>query len=1056
MKERIKKILSLLMVAAMLTGGLSVTTAYAANGNDKASDDPLSEVTVSSAQRATDTDEDKGYVVNYDKAQLATLTGAESYSKYLEEYADVEKADQTVEIDAVKSCNKNDSTAEIKVVDAKEYGDGSIKGEALMTGDAGNTVFDVDIPKTGKYAMRLTYASVVQNDEKGTEISTTIERMLYIDGDLPFSETRYLYFPRYWQYEYATDDEGNYIYQNEDGDKFSKNPDGSVVTEKQASEQNFMKTFIADKNGNDTRPRRWETAKWQTYYVRDWLGYEIDPFEFYFSQGHHQITLVSNRESMIISGIELYRYDTEPVYDEWLADMKSKGVEEVTGVAPIKVQAENPDSVSIQNVIPNYDRTSSLTEPQDPARIKYNILDNATVNNWMKYKVTVPKSGLYSVSFRFRQNALIGLFSSRRMRINGEIQFREASYLRFMYNTDFQTTYANNGKQDFLFYFEEGENEVELEIVLGEMVQYVYRIVNIINELDAVYQKMLMITGPVPDSYRDYGFHRLVPDCIMTMADAANELYDIEDSIVEMTGEKGDQTNTLETIAILLEKMATDEYEIAPNFLTFKNYIISLSDWLYSALSQPCKIDYFVIGSVDEKLPQAVSNSFQKIGFEISAFVASFTMDYTTIGFSDDNATATTDTIEMWSISDRETMLIHRYIVDNYFTPKTGISLRIKVISAGLTEAILAGIGPDVSFMDTINTITFGMRTALLPMENYEGFNEVMAQFPECMMDKLTMEGQDKQQHTYGLPTTLVVPMAFYRIDVLNDLGIEVPNTWNELLAEMPALLNNNLDVGLPTGLVGTQLFVYQEKGGDIYTDNGYRTNLDSTQSLSSFKTLCEMFQKYGCPVAYDITRFRTGEIPIMIAEDFVTTYNQLMTFYELRGLWTMAPVIGTVQADGSVNRTAVCNTQAAIIPRGGYDPNVVWKFVSWYCGSESQTRQARETVAVSAPTSKFSTANKEALLAQKWTDQEREAVAYMLDNLAAVPEYPGSYIITQYVQFAFLDAVNNGTNPADAMLSETTYINKEISRKRKEFGLDYYEITYGMADNNTVTASDD
>ena len=174
----------------------------------------------------------------------------------------------------------------------------------------------------------------------------------------------------------------------------------------------------------------------------------------------------------------------------------------------------------------------------------------------MKYKVTVPKSGLYSMSFRFRQNSLIGMFTSRRVKINGDIQFREASYLRFMYETAFQSTYASDGDQNFLFYFEEGENEVEIEIVLGEMVDYVYRIEQLIEELNATYQKMLMITGPVPDSNRDYGFYRLVPDCIKTIANAANELYDIQESIIEMTGQEGDQTNNLEMIAELFEKMA--------------------------------------------------------------------------------------------------------------------------------------------------------------------------------------------------------------------------------------------------------------------------------------------------------------------------------------------------------------------------------------------------------------------------------------------------------------------------------------------------------------------
>ena len=129
---------------------------------------------------------------------------------------------------------------------------------------------------------------------------------------------------------------------------------------------------------------------------------------------------------------------------------------------------------------------------------------------------------------------------------------------------------------------------------------------------------------------------------------------------------------------------------------------------------------------------------------------------------------------------------------------------------------------------------------------------------------------------------------------------------------------------------------------------------------------------------------------------------------------------------------------------RGGENPEIAWEYVKWYCGADSQTRQARESVAVSQPTNKFSTANIEALLSQKWTDEEREAIKAQIDNLVGVPEYPGSYILTTYVQFAFLNAYNLGMDPAEAMLDEVLDMNKEISRKREDFGLEAYDVSYG------------
>ena len=1023
-REKLKRGISVLLCVLMAAGTLSMPLAVYADGPDGT--DTTGSGDAAAASTDNTLDETLEYYASYDAELMKRLVSADSYRKYQNLYKNVPAAKQTVTL-TYADLNEEKTTATHYLIDAKTvaenhaYGGEVPTGDVLFTGKEGETVFNVTIPETGMYSIRLTYASIVDKEDT-TEIATTIERMLYIDNELPFSETRYLYFPRVWEYEYDLDEEGNPIY-TEDG---------------------YLQ-FPKDKNGNDTRPRRWQVPMWQTYYIRDWLGYEIDPLRFYFSAGEHTLTLVSNREDMVIASIELYPYEKEPAYDDWLKDMKSKGIEEITDFEGVKIQAENPTYISIQNVIPGNDRTSSLTEPQDPAVIKYNLLDNSTVNNWMKYKVTVPKTGLYSIAFRFRQNSLIGLFTSRRVKINGDVQYREASYLRFNYDTGFQSQYATDGDhENMLFYLEEGENTVELEIVLGRMVDFVYDIEQLIEDLNDAYQTMLMITGPVPDTYRDYGFSRLCPEAIDSIAKGADILYEIQNAIVELTGETGDQSNALGMYAELFEAMATNEYEIAPNFITFKNYIISLSDWLYQVLSQPLKLDYFVVGAVDQELPRATSTTLQRLTFETRAFIASFSMDYTTIGFKDDASTVENDVIEMWAISDRETMLIQRYIVDNYFTPQSHISLRLKVISAGLTEAILAGIGPDVSFMDTVNTITWGMRTAILPLEEMDGFEELMQEFPPAMMDKLTMVGQDNVPHTYGIPTSLIFPMAFVRTDVLSELGLEIPDSWTELYSVMSTLGYNNLQVGIPTGLVGNNIFLYQKEGGSVYRDDGKCVNLDTNIALAAFKELCEMFTKYSSPAEYEITRFRTGEIPIMIQEDAITIYNQLMTFYELRGMWQMVPVIGTQDENGKLNRTTFCNTLAMIMPRDGYDADIVWQYVRWYCGADSQTRQAREAIAVSQPTSKFSTANVEALLSQKWTAQEREAVRMQISHLVGIPEYPGAYIVPTYVQFAFLNAYNVGMDPAEAMLDQIIDINKEISRKRGEFGLEAYEVSYG------------
>ena len=981
-KSRLTKALAVFMVLLMLFGTIIPATLFVYGADEAETED--------GAKTAGGEDEgEKLYGYTRTISQLKQLIEASAYKRYDARYESVSKGGSIITINAAEY----DAEGTTAAVEVKNNFEGST-GSSLYMAERGLTTWKFNVPETGRYAMRITYFPV-----KGT--NTTIERMLFIDGYLPFSEARYFYFPRVWGY--ILDEENN---------------------------------FDIDMNGNDIRPVRQEKPEWQTYYLRDWLGYTIDPFEFYLTEGEHTISFDAAREPMVISKIEFYPYIEEAPYEEVLAGWTAQGLAPVTGFEPIKIQAEKPTSISIQNMFPGNDRTSALSEPQDPAVIKYNILDYGTVGQWVRYEVEVPKDGLYEIDVRFRQNALIGLFSSRRVRINGEVQFREASYCRFIFGTAFQSGPLNDGENNFMFHLKEGKNIVEFEVVLGEMTHHVYEIEQVIEDLREAYNSMLMITGAAPDANRDYNFANIVPDAIETLALSAKKIFEVADAIVEITGEKGDQVASLETYAILFQTMARDEYEIAPNFTNFKNYIVKLSDWLYAALGQPLKMDYFTIQEPESKPPKAVANFFEAAWFEIRAFVMSFFMDYTTIGFRVAEGTVYDDNITMWASADRETMLIQRRIIDTYFTPEYNIGLTIKVISAGLTEAIIAGIGPDVAGMSSVDTITWGLRTAVEPLNDFEGFDEVISWFPDAATVPLTLYGT-----TYGIPEAMSFNMVFYRLDVLAELGLDIPKTWTDLFNMMPVIQNKRLQIGMPVSLPGTNIFLYQS-GVELYADNGMRVNLDSNEALSAFESLTSFFTKYSCPVEWEISRFRSGEIPVIVM-DGVGTYNALMGFSELRGLWEMAPLLGTLDENGNINNTSVTTVNSLIIPRGANNPESSWKYLKWRASEEIQKRLVAETIAVSAPTTKVGTANLNALLDQPWTTFELEAVKTQINALSAIPEYPGGYIVGVYVSNAFLAVNNSKVDSSEAMLDRILDINKEISRKRREFKMDAYEISY-------------
>lgn len=955
---------------------------------------------------------------------LATGTAGMPYLSYIERHpADV--AEEEKVIDVIEDLDEANTTADLEII---ENLDG--KSNVLYMPESGKTSWKVKIPKTAKYAIKIEYYPIAEKD--GTKVSTltTIERTLYIDGYVPFSEARYFYFPRNWAYT-----------------EFDYRKDGTCI-------------FPTDAAGNDVRPIRYEKPEWQEYYLRDWLGYTMEPFQFTLTEGDHVITFEANREPIVISKITLYPYEAAPTYAQFLEQKKAEGVKVIEKVkgGKIKVQAENPTLISNACLYPQNDRTSCLTEPQDPQQIRYNIVNSSTVNEWMKYTVDVPETGLYRIAIRFRQNALIGMFTSRRILVNDQLQFQEASNIRFKYKSSWQSSYATDGEQTFLFYLEKGENEITFETVLGDMTEYVYEIGQMIDELNIAYKKILQLTGPTPDAYRDYGFKRLVPDAIDTIVKASDDLYRIADELESITGELGDQVATLNTIAMLFAKME-DEDKIAPNFVTFKNYIIALSNWLYASLSQPLKVDFFTIQGTKDSLPKAKANFFETIWFEIRAFFGSFFMDYTTVDFKVEDGEKVDESmiIEQWITSalGREDALITRGLIDEHFTSETGIQVKMKVITVGLTEAILANMGPDIAEMTSVNTITWGLRDAVKELDTMEGFDEVMENMNQAAMTPLQMQNAKGEFHTYGIPAYMDFYMMFYRSDVLYEAGVEAPNTWDELYDILPALQASDLEIGMPgtvtgtnvsvDGLTGLKLFLYQ-MGGDLYTEDGYRVTLDGNTSLDAFESLCNMFSKYKCSVNYDLTRFRTGEIPIYFGTA-VGTYNTLMSYYDIRGLWEMAPLCGIereIDGETVIDRTSFVSVSSRVIPRGGTKKaqENSWEYIKWMAEPETQKLLGRETIMVSTnPTTKYNAPTIEALTSQAWTDKELAALEEQTKWLVGIPEYPGNYIIGTYVNSAFMNVYSTSSDAAEQLQDRVVYINKEIARKRADFKMDYIDI---------------
>ena len=1016
-KSLFTRSMAFLLAMIMVLGCMA--TAVLATETEEASDTPLVTVTPVS----DDDSSGAGSVTDVTIDDVREILNALTYEEYTAKYANIPRATEEIVIDALDYlADKTD--AEVGVTEDYPAEDGSTVKALYVPGD-GKVAWAVEIPETAKYSIQIEYYPVLAK-------SVPIQRIFRLNDKIPFSEARYISMSKVWTNEYEELDA-------ETG-----------------------RCFKLDIDRNELRPSMAQSPEWRIYELRDGDGFYSESFEFVFEAGHNEISFESVSEPVALKSIRLVPHVDSREYSAIYDEYKANGYAPADKDTVIKLEAEEPSAVSSQTVYPIEDVSSAITSPSDSTRIMLNTIGGEkwqTSGQWVRYTFTPEKSGLYNIVTRHKQSINDGLFSSRTLYIYGGeyngLPFTEASQLRFGYSSDWQVAPLSDGTTDFEFYFEAGvEYTIELEVSLGSMGSVVRRVETALTRINNAYLSIIKLTGSNPDSYRDYGFSRVMPEVLNEFILMSREINEVSEYLTEVADVKGSQVATLDRVAWLLEKMGGDEDVIAKNLSELKAYIGNLGTWITTAKTQPLQLDYILIQSTEAPLPDEMEGFFKAFSFEIKKFFMSFVRNYDRVGaqeeFDDED-----DIVEVWLAYGRDQSQVIRTLVNNEFTPETGIPVNLKLVAAGtLLPSILAGMGPDVYIgLAQAEVINYAIRSAIMPIEDMPDYEETIEAYNDAAMITLGMEDADGVYHCYGLPETQKFPMMFYRKDILADLGIDIPKTWDDILAAVPILQANNMEIGLTTEY---KMFLYQ-KGGNLYADGGMRINLDSNVALDSFEMMCNMFTMYSFPYTYNFTnRFRTGEMPIGVAT-YSDTYNNLIVFAtELDGLWEFVPLPGIIDEEtGELNNCSISTVTATVMIEGCKNPEAAWKFMQWYCGESCQIQYSNEMVAILGDSAKHPTANINALSSLPWTTDELKNLQLQFNNLAAIPNYPGYYYIDRYTNFAFLAAYNDNANPVNELLSYINTINKEITRKRSEFGLETLEIGQTLASKRLGQASE-
>jgi len=938
---------------------------------------------------------------DYTLDELSELLGYEymqtRYETYIEQYQDKKRPNVEIVIDA----DQFTLTDSMQVNILEDYE--GMSGKSVYTEEFGVIEWEVDIPEAGLYNISIDYYPVEGK-------SSAIQRSLLINGDLPFAEAANLEFKRVWI--------------------------------------NAQDTYITDNRGNELRPRQIEAPRWQNAIFEDNQGYYTEPFLFWFDKGVNTITLYSQREPMVIRRLIIHQQEPARSYSEVRAQYQALGYQETSGHL-IQIQGEDAAFKSEPTLYPFTDRSTYLVEPFEYGRLRINAIGGY---NWrlpgetITWEVEVPEAGLYQLGFKAKQRYIRGLNSYRKLSINGEVPFSEVEDVRFAFSTDYEMHVISDASgEPYLFYLQEGTNTITMEAVLGDIAPIIRTVEMATLELTDIYRKILMITGAEPDPYRDYQLEKKIPNLLDDFAYYEQVLRDAAEEFTAINGQQNQQTAILITMADQLASLIKKPYNISKSLTSMRMNLSALGTFILTVREQPLDVDYFVVASPDVQMPVVKSNFFLRMIYEVVSFFYSFIIDYNTIGNTiEDEDSARM--IEVWTTSGRDQAQIIKQLADDYFTPQTGISVKLRLVQGGtLLPATLVGTGPDVALnVGNDIPVNYAMRSAVYDLTNFEDFGEVAARFRPSALEPYQYDGG-----VYALPETQRFNVLFYRKDILDELGLEVPQTWDDVFNMLSVLAKNNMEFGLPQP--GTHfgqqyvanlqpnsmyaLLLYQH-GGEFYVDDGKASGLDSEEAMKAFQIWTEFYTHYSLPVEFQFAnRFRTGEMPVAI-EDY-TNYNLLQVFApELRGLWGFAPVPGTVQEDGTIRRDVASTGEGAIIMNAARDKEAAWAFLKWWTSEEIQLQFGREMEALMGAAARWPTANIAAFEKLPWPTEDFRQLEEGFAWVRGIPEVPGGYFTGRHVENAFWKVRHQKYNPREALEEYVELINSEITQKRQEFGL--------------------
>jgi len=253
------------------------------------------------------------------------------------------------------------------------------------------------------------------------------------------------------------------------------------------------------------------------------------------------------------------------------------------------------------------------------------------------------------------------------------------------------------------------------------------------------------------------------------------------------------------------------------------------------------------------------------------------------------------DTITVWHTGDASQLPMIE-AVGELFEAEHGVTVEVEAIDwadahAKILTAIQSGDGPDIFTGGLSWGIEFGELGGLVDLRQYDTEN-LEANVIEGLWKSIESPGGE----LYGVPLNMTTYSMFYRTDILEENGIAVPTTWDEMDAAITKLQGAGYDTPFaatwePIGWLDWFNYMHQA-GGTLYSDDCSAVTIDSPEVVEGTTYWAKRFSEQNVPTDQPDLGAGMSAGEYVFATGGSWNYDTLAVgFPELEGKWSSAPL---------------------------------------------------------------------------------------------------------------------------------------------------------------------